>query len=156
MKFARKSLPPSMRNFLNPLKLKILRSLKTVFWLTWKLEREIRTRSVFKTQKFLIHLISLCRNKRLKTNRTHFQSRAQRAIQQGTKQEDIESQKMSFEARIQGEARKANSVCQNRRERKGRCNNEDLARAASQEAMMMRKDPTTYIKELSKDRGNCA
>ena len=30
--------------------------------------------------------------------------------------------------------------------------NEDLARAASQEAMMMRKDPTTYIKELSKDR----
>ena len=31
-------------------------------------------------------------------------------------------------------------------------NNEDLARAASQEAMMMRKDPTAYIKELSKDR----
>ncbi len=27
-----------------------------------------------------------------------------------------------------------------------------LARAATQEAMMMRKDPTTYIKELSKDR----
>jgi FKBP-type peptidyl-prolyl cis-trans isomerase (trigger factor) len=30
--------------------------------------------------------------------------------------------------------------------------NEDLARAATQEAMMMRKDPTAYIKELSKDR----
>ena len=31
-------------------------------------------------------------------------------------------------------------------------NNEDLARAATQEAMMMIKDPTAYIKELSKDR----
>ena len=30
--------------------------------------------------------------------------------------------------------------------------NEDLARVATQEAMMMRKDPTAYIKELSKDR----
>ena len=27
-----------------------------------------------------------------------------------------------------------------------------IARAATQEAMMMRKDPTAYIKELSKDR----
>ena len=85
-----------------------------------------------------------------------FQSRAQRAIQQGTKQEDIESQKDELwkEARIQGEARvKLTLILAKIAEKeKVDVNNEDLARAASQEAMMMRKDPTTYIKELSKDR----
>jgi FKBP-type peptidyl-prolyl cis-trans isomerase (trigger factor) len=30
--------------------------------------------------------------------------------------------------------------------------NEDLAQAATREAMMMRKDPTEYVKELSQDR----
>lgn len=85
-----------------------------------------------------------------------FQSRAQRAIQQGTKQEDIESQKDELwkEARIQGEVRvKLTLILAKIAEKeKVDVNNEDLARAASQEAMMMRKDPTTYIKELSKDR----
>lgn len=85
-----------------------------------------------------------------------FQSRAQRAIQQGTKQEDIESQKDELwkEARIQGEARvKLTLILAKIAEKeKVDVSNEDLARAASQEAMMMRKDPTTYIKELSKDR----
>lgn len=85
-----------------------------------------------------------------------FQSRAQRAIQQGTKQEDIESQKDELwkEARIQGEARVKLTLILGKIAEKEKVdvNNEDLARAASQEAMMMRKDPTTYIKELSKDR----
>ena len=30
--------------------------------------------------------------------------------------------------------------------------NEDLARAATQEAMMLRKDPAAYVKELSQNR----
>jgi len=30
--------------------------------------------------------------------------------------------------------------------------NEDLAQAATREAMMMRKDPTEYVKALSQDR----
>ena len=85
-----------------------------------------------------------------------FQSRAQRAIQQGTKQEDIESQKDELwkEARIQGEARVKLTLTLGKIAEKEKVDvsNEDLARAASQEAMMMRKDPTTYIKELSKDR----
>ena len=85
-----------------------------------------------------------------------FQSRAQRAIQQGTKQEDIESQKDELwkEARIQGEARVKLTLILGKIAEKEKVDvsNEDLARAASQEAMMMRKDPTTYIKELSKDR----
>ena len=85
-----------------------------------------------------------------------FQSRAQRAIQQGTKQEDIESNKDELwkEAKTQGEARvKLTLVLSKIAEKeKVEVNNEDLARAATQEAMMMRKDPTAYIKELSKDR----
>jgi len=85
-----------------------------------------------------------------------FQSRAQRAIQQGTKQEDIESQKDELwkEARIQGEARVKLTLILGKIAEKEKVDvsNEDLTRAASQEAMMMRKDPTTYIKELSKDR----
>ena len=85
-----------------------------------------------------------------------FQSRAQRAIQQGTKQEDIESNKDELwkEAQTQGEARvKLTLVLSKIAEKeKVEVNNEDLARAATQEAMMMRKDPTAYIRELSKDR----
>ena len=85
-----------------------------------------------------------------------FQSRAQRAIQQGAKQEEIESQKDELwsEAKKQGEARvKLTLILGKIAEReKVEVSNEDLARAATQEAMMMRKDPTAYIKELSKDR----
>ncbi len=85
-----------------------------------------------------------------------FQSRAQRAIQQGAKQEEIESQKDELwgEAKKQGEARVKLTLVLGKiaEKEKVEVSNEDLARAATQEAMMMRKDPTTYIKELSKDR----
>lgn len=85
-----------------------------------------------------------------------FQQRAQRAIQQGAKQEEIETKKDELwkEAKTQGEARvKLTLILAKIAEKeKVEVSNEDLARAASQEAMMMRKDPTAYIKELSKDR----
>ena len=85
-----------------------------------------------------------------------FQQRAQRAIQQGTKQEEIEAQKDELwkEAKTQGEARVKLTLILGKiaEKEKVEVSNEDLARAASQEAMMMRKDPTAYIKELSKDR----
>ena len=85
-----------------------------------------------------------------------FQSRAQRAIQQGTKQEEIEAKKDKLwkEAKVQGEARVKLTLVLSKIAEKEKVdvNNEDLARAATQEAMMMRKDPTAYIKELSKDR----
>ena len=87
---------------------------------------------------------------------TIFQSRAQRAIPQGTKQEEIEAQKdeRRKEARTQGEARvKLTLTLGKIAEKEGiEVGNEDLARAASQEAMMLRKDPAVYIKELSKNR----
>ena len=85
-----------------------------------------------------------------------FQQRAQRAIQQGAKQEEIELKKEDLwkEAKTQGEARVKLTLILSKiaEKEKVEVNNEDLARAASQEAMMMRKDPTAYIKELSKDR----
>lgn len=85
-----------------------------------------------------------------------FQSRAQRAIQQGAKHEEIESQKDELwsEAKKQGEARVKLTLILGKiaEKEKVEITNEDLARAATQEAMMMRKDPTAYIKELSKDR----
>jgi trigger factor len=85
-----------------------------------------------------------------------FQQRAQRAIQQGAKQEEIETKKDELwqEAKTQGEARVKLTLILSKiaEQEKVEVTNEDLARAATQEAMMMRKDPTAYIKELSKDR----
>jgi trigger factor len=85
-----------------------------------------------------------------------FQSRAQRAIQQGTKQEEIESQKDELwkEAKIQGEARVKLTLVLSKIAEKEKVDvsNEDLARAATQEAMMMRKEPAAYVKELSQNR----
>lgn len=85
-----------------------------------------------------------------------FQQRAQRAIQQGAKQEEIETKKDELwkEAKTQGEARVKLTLILSKiaEQEKVDVSNEDLARAATQEAMMMRKDPTAYIKELSKDR----
>ena len=58
------------------------------------------------------------------------------------------------EAKTQGEARVKLTLILSKiaEQEKVEVTNEDLARAATQEAMMMRKDPTAYIKELSKDR----
>ena len=73
-----------------------------------------------------------------------------------TKQEEIEAKKDELwkEAKVQGEARVKLTLVLSKIAEKEKVdvNNEDLARAATQEAMMMRKDPTAYIKELSKDR----
>lgn len=85
-----------------------------------------------------------------------FQSKAQQAIQRGAKQEDIESKKDELwkEAKVQGEARVKLTIILSKiaEKEKVEVSNEDLARAATQEAMMQRKDPTAYIKELSQNR----
>ena len=85
-----------------------------------------------------------------------FQSKAQQAIQRGAKQEDIESKKDELwkEAKVQGEARVKLTIILGKiaEKEKVEVSNEDLARAATQEAMMQRKDPTAYIKELSQNR----
>ncbi len=85
-----------------------------------------------------------------------FQSNVQRAAQQGAKQEDIEAKRDEFwkEAQIQGQARVKITIMlsQIAELEKVEVSNEDLAQAATREAMMMRTDPQSYVQELAKDQ----
>ena len=72
----REKKPPALNEeFFKSIKVENLEELKdrVLTDLETRKKERIRTRSVAKLlKKFLIHLISLCRNKRLKTNRTPF------------------------------------------------------------------------------------
>lgn len=85
-----------------------------------------------------------------------FQSNAQRAMQQGAKQEDIEEKRDELwkEAQVQAQARVKITITLGRiaELEKVEVSNEDLAQAASREAMMMRTDPQAYVQELAKDQ----
>ena len=85
-----------------------------------------------------------------------FQSNAQRAMQQGAKQEDIEEKRDELwkEAQVQAQARVKITFTLGRiaELEKVEVSNEDLAQAASREAMMMRTDPQAYVQELAKDQ----
>ncbi len=74
-----------------------------------------------------------------------FQSNVQRAIQQGAKQEDMESKRDELwkEAQVQAQARVKITITLGRiaELEKVEVSNEDLAQAATREAMMMRTDP---------------
>ena len=87
---------------------------------------------------------------------TIFQRTVQRAAQQGAKQEEMESKRDELwkESQVQGQARVKISLVLGRiaEQEKMDVTNEDLAQAATREAMMMRVDPQTYVKELSQDR----
>lgn len=87
---------------------------------------------------------------------TIFQRTIQRAAQQGAKQEEMESKRDELwkESQVQGQARVKISLVLGRiaEKEKMEVTNEDLAQAATREAMMMRVDPQTYVKELSQDR----
>ena len=85
-----------------------------------------------------------------------FQRTIERAAQQGAKQEDMESKRDELwkEAQVQGQARVKISLVLGRiaEQEKVEVTNEDLAQAATREAMMRRTAPQAYIQELSKDR----
>ena len=85
-----------------------------------------------------------------------FQGNVQRALQGGTKQEEIEGKRDELwkQSQTQAEARVKLTLTLGKvaEQEKVEVSNEDLAQAATREAMMMRKDPTEYVKELSKDR----
>ena len=87
-----------------------------------------------------------------------FQSNAQRAMQQGAKQEDIEEKRDELwkEAQVQAQARVKITITLGRiaELEKVEVSNEDLAQAASREAMMMRTDPQAYVQELAKDQAH--
>jgi trigger factor len=85
-----------------------------------------------------------------------FQSNVQRAIQSGAKQEDMEQKRDDLwkEAQKQAQARVKITITLSRiaELEKVEVTNEDLAQAATREAMMMRTDPQSYVKELSQDQ----
>ena len=85
-----------------------------------------------------------------------FQSNIQRAVQQGAKQDDMESKRDELwnEAQVQGKARVKITITLSRiaELEKIEVSNEDLAQAATREAMMMRADPQVYVQELAKDQ----
>lgn len=85
-----------------------------------------------------------------------FQSNVQRSIQQGAKQEDMEAKRDELwkEAQVQAQARIKITMTLRRISEleKVEVSNEDLAQAATREAMMMRTDPQTYVQELAKDQ----
>jgi trigger factor len=85
-----------------------------------------------------------------------FQRTVERAAQQGAKQEDMESKRDELwkESQVQGQARVKISIVLGRiaEQEKVEVTNEDLAQAATREAMMKRTDPQAYVQELSQDR----
>ncbi len=89
-------------------------------------------------------------------SKTIFEQRIQRAAQQGAKQEDIEAKRDELwnESQVQGRARVKLTLVLGKiaEEEKVEVSNEDLAQAATREAMMRRVDPQAYVKELSQDR----
>ena len=89
-------------------------------------------------------------------SKTIFQRTIQRAAQQGANQEEMESKRDELwnESQVQGKARVKISLVLGRIAEKEKVDvsNEDMAQAATREAMMMRIDPQEYVKELSQDR----
>ena len=85
-----------------------------------------------------------------------FQRTVERATQQGASPEDMEAKRDELwkESQVQGQARVKISLVLGRIAEKEKVDvtNEDMAQAATREAMMRRVDPQTYVQELSQDR----
>ena len=85
-----------------------------------------------------------------------FQNRIQQATQQGVKPEEVEKNRDEWwkESQTQGQARVKLTLVLSKiaEEEKITVEKEDLAQAATREAMMRREDPTKFIKELTQDR----
>ena len=85
-----------------------------------------------------------------------FQRTVERAAQQGATPEDMEAKRDELwkESQVQGQARVKISLVLGRiaEKEKVEVTNEDMAQAATREAMMRRVDPQTYVQELSQDR----
>ena len=85
-----------------------------------------------------------------------FQNRIQQATHQGVKPEEVEKNRDEWwkESQTQGQARVKLTLVLSKiaEEEKITVEKEDLAQAATREAMMRREDPTKFIKELTQDR----
>jgi trigger factor len=89
-----------------------------------------------------------------------FQGMAQSGLQQGVEREQIESKKDELwgEAQARGQARVKMGIILGRiaEQENVQVTNEDLAQAATREALLRRADPQAYVEELSKDRARMA
>ena len=152
---------PDSKEFLESLKVENLSELKEKIHkdLLARKEREnINSKRQQITQKILeMPEFPLPQQAVENESNTIFQSNARRAIQSGTKQDEIEEKKDELwkQSRTQAQARVKLTITLGRiaEKEKIEVKNEDLAQAATHEAMMMRKDPNEFIKDLTKDQG---
>ena len=156
----KKSPEPDSKEFLESLKIENLEELneKVKKDLLNRKEREnINAKRQQVTQKILeMPEFPLPQQAVEEESNTIFQNNAQRAIQGGAKQEEIEEKRDELwkQSQSQAQSRVKLTITLGRiaEKEKIEVKNEDLAQAATHEAMMMRKDPNEFIKELTQDR----
>lgn len=156
----KKSPDPNSKEFLESLKVENLDSLKERIKDDLKSRKEqenLNAKRQQVTQKILeMPDFPLPQQAVEDESKNIFQGNAQRALQSGAKQEEIEEKRDALwkQSQTQAEARVKLTITLGRiaEKEKVEVKNEDLAQAATREAMMLRKDPAEYVKELSQDR----
>ncbi len=156
----KKSPEPNSKEFLESLKVENLDSLKERIKDDLKSRKEqenLNAKRQQVTQKILeMPDFPLPQQAVEDESKNIFQGNAQRALQSGAKQEEIEEKRDELwkQSQTQAEARVKLTITLGRiaEKEKVEVKNEDLAQAATREAMMLRKDPAEYVKELSQDR----
>ncbi len=156
----KKAPEPESKDFLEALKVESLDELKERIRKDLKLRKEHENQNAKRqqvTQRILeLPEFPLPQQAVEDESKNIFQSHVQRAMQSGAKQEEIEEKREDLwkQSQTQAEARVKLTITLGRaaEELKVEVTNEDLAQAATREAMMLRKDPTQYVKELSQDR----
>lgn len=156
----KKAPEPDSKDFLEALKVESLDELKERIRKDLKLRKEHENQNAKRqqvTQRILeLPEFPLPQQAVEDESKNIFQSHVQRAMQSGAKQEEIEEKREDLwkQSQTQAEARVKLTITLGRaaEELKVEVTNEDLAQAATREAMMLRKDPTQYVKELSQDR----
>ena len=146
--------------FLNSLKIESLDELKEKVTEQIKVRKEQENQNLKRkqiTQKILdMNDFPLPQQAVEDESKAIFQNRIQQASRQGVKPEEIEKNRDDWwkESQTQGQARVKLTLVLSKiaEEEKVTVENEDLAQAATREAMMRREEPTKFIKELTQDR----
>ncbi len=156
----KKAPAPDSKDFLDSLKIESLEELKKRIEKDLELRKQQENQNSKRqqvTQKILeLPDFPLPQQAVEDESKNIFQNHVQRALQSGSKQQEIEEKRDELwkQSQTQAEARVKLTITLGRiaEVEKVEVTNEDLAQAATREAMMLRKDPSEYVKELSKDR----
>ena len=156
----KKAPDPQSEDFLKSMKVENLDSLKEKIREDLKVRKEQENQNSKRqqvTQKILeIPEFALPQQAVEDESKNIFQGNIQRALQSGAKEDEIEKKRDEIwkQSQVQAEARIKLTITLGRiaEKEKVEVSNEDLAQAATREAMMLRKDPSEYVKELSQDR----